>query len=499
MSSHPLLSTTLKKEKRKYSEVIDLTETDSEVENAPTAPKRAALKSNCESCSLPDLEPRDFKPKSEEQSQSQSQGSENSQRTFEDLLDGLKPYQPQDGQGTSPAQVATLHHDLRKIGAESFMAKYLGGTSTRMTARRLGEAFGLDPSDHDDETHMRLLAIAIFRVSSKRQKLAQFNTLDDAVKLLQKSQKIIVVTGAGISTSLGIPDFRSKNTGFYAKVQALGYEDGQDVFDIYEFDRDPGIFYSLAGDILPDLKRYSPTHAFVKLLQDKGRLQTNYTQNIDNLEALAGIHPDRLIQCHGSFATAACRKCNAQVPGHTIFEDMRAHRVARCKTCLNVRPAPIKKKKARRKPQRQSWEDSSDEEDQHAYDIPEAGVMKPDITFFGEQLPNAFFDRLAEHGASCDLVIVIGTSLKVRPVSEMPHYLPHHIPHINISRDPIDHVAFDIQLLGDCDDIVVELCRRAGWDFTHEMIPPGIRTVTTAVTDSEHMWRVKRAKDGAGA
>lgn len=98
--------------------------------------------------------------------------------------------------------------------------------------------------------------------------------------------------------------------------------------------------------------------------------------------------------------------------------------------------------------------------------------MKPDITFFGESLPDEFSRRLTEHDRDkVDLVVVIGTSLKVAPVSEVVPYLPAHIPQIYISRTPVTHINFDIDLLGDCDVVVSELCRRAGWDLTHEMVP----------------------------
>src|SRR5699024_6259414 len=106
-----------------------------------------------------------------------------------------------------------------------------------------------------------------------------------------------------ISTSLGIPDFRSKDTGLYARLEYLGLTDAQEVFDIHLFRQDPSIFYSIAKDILPTEKKFSPTHAFLRLLQDKEKLLTNFTQNIDNVEANAGVLPENLVQCHGSFAT----------------------------------------------------------------------------------------------------------------------------------------------------------------------------------------------------
>ena len=65
-------------------------------------------------------------------------------------------------------------------------------------------------------------------------------------------------------------------------------------------------------------------------------------------------------------------------------------------------------------------------------------------------------------------MIVIGTSMKVSPVNEVPNAVPSEVPHIYISREPVTHINFDIQLLGYCDDVVAELCRRAGWKIEHE-------------------------------
>ncbi|KAK4560335.1 NAD-dependent histone deacetylase sir2 [Recurvomyces mirabilis] len=429
---------------------------------------------------------------------------------LEDILDTIEldPYVAvdEDNVGLSKTQCQQLHRELRKDGPEAFLDHYLTKSSitsklteSNITPKLLGFAFGISPdfAFEDDDIFELVLRKTVSRAYKKRLKLAEYNTIDDAAKLLRSKKNIIVITGAGISTSLGIPDFRSQGTGFYDKVRAMGYGGGEDVFQIDEFDRDPTIFYSLAGDILPDLKRFSPTHAFVKLLQTKERLQTNYTQNIDNLEELAGIDKTRLIQCHGSFATASCRKCTHKVPGRAIFDDIRKQRVAKCKRCIQKlaeQPplrTPLKKRKSKSTNFRKNdWEDSSDD-DESAYDMPQPGVMKPDITFFGEKLANTFFDRFTEKDCKqVDLVIVIGTSLKVAPVSEMPNYLPHSVPHIYISREPIAHVNFDIQLLGECDHIVYELCRRAGWALKHEMIPKDFGVNVTKVEGYDCRWNI---------
>lgn len=121
--------------------------------------------------------------------------------------------------------------------------------------------------------------------------------------------------------------------------------------------------------------------------------------------------------------------------------------------------------------------------------------MKPDITFFGEALPDEFSRRLVEVDRKLtDLVVVIGTSLKVAPVSELVPFLHPHIPQIYISREPIKHHNFDIDLIGDCDVVVAELCKRAGWDLKHEMIPEDqtIKVETEPGWASRHIFTAHR-------
>ena len=372
-----------------------------------------------------------------------------------------------------------LRRRLRQIGPDQFISETI--ETRKFTAKKLCTAFGIRPPSfldgEPDEAYYSLLGLGISRELAKRVKLPQYNTIEDAVCLLNKSKNIIVLTGAGISTSLGIPDFRSKETGLYSQLQHLGLSDPQEVFDISLFREDPSIFYSVAKDILPTTNKFSPTHAFIRLLQEKGKLLTNFTQNIDNLEGHAGILPEKLIQCHGSFATASCVECKYKVKGEEIYKDLKAGRVARCDRCIRtlrqLKPGGIKRKRSNvallGKKRRQEYEDSSDDED---FDIAVAGVMKPDITFFGEDLPATFHNRLANHDRDIvDLVLIIGTSLKVAPVSEVVGFLPANIPQMYISREPCSHVDFDVDMLGDCDTVVAELCRRAGWELKHEMIP----------------------------
>ncbi|RYP50407.1 hypothetical protein DL768_004082 [Monosporascus sp. mg162] len=401
---------------------------------------------------------------------------------FEDAIDGMPEEYgfPDDVDACTPAEAAMYRRQLRSLGPVEFCKRTID--SGLITARKLLTAFGIRPpaflEGAPDEHYFSLLTLAFSRELAKRAKLDMYNSVDDAVRLIQSSRNIIVLTGAGISTSLGIPDFRSTSTGLYSQLEerGLGISDPQDVFNIQVFRDDPTIFYSVAKDILPENnKQFTPTHAFIAMLQNKGKLLTNYSQNIDNIEANAGIRKEKLVQCHGSFATATCQKCGHNIPGDSIFAEIKAGRVPRCEECIAAlrtnRPAKRKRShnSAASRRSRRYDDDSSDGD----YDIPTAGVMKPDITFFGEALPDEFGRRLVEHDRDLvDLVIVIGTSLKVAPVSEVVPYLPPDIPQIYISRTPVSHINFDIDLLGDCDVIVAELCRRAGWDLRHEMIPP---------------------------
>ncbi|KAK0385253.1 hypothetical protein NLU13_7729 [Sarocladium strictum] len=380
----------------------------------------------------------------------------------------------------TPEESARLLRELRENGPAVFIERNID--SGRYTARKLLTAFSIRPppflDNSSDEDHYPLLTLAITRELSKRAKLTKWNTVDDVVALIKACKNIMVITGAGISTSLGIPDFRSKGTGLYSKLEHLGLGDPQEVFDIDVFKDDPSIFYSVAKDIIPSTDRYTPTHRFIAMLHERSKLLTNYSQNIDNLEVKAGVPSSKLVQCHGSFGSASCIKCGWQCAGETIFPEIRAGKIPRCPKCTqNLRPTGTLKRKrsgnaADRPRRRRTEEYDDDDDDEEDYTIPSSGVMKPDITFFGEALPPTFSQRLTTHDRDLvDLVIVIGTSLKVTPVSEISRFLPPHIPQIYISRQAVSHINFDIDLLGDCDVVISELCRRLGWELKHEMVP----------------------------
>ena len=176
------------------------------------------------------------------------------------------------------------------------------------------------------------------------------------------------------------------------------------------------------------------------------KLLRNYTQNIDNLEANVGISPERIIQCHGSFATASCVTCKYQVDGIYLRPAIEDKSISFCPKCI----------KARRK---------LEKKDDY---FPESyGVLKPDMTFFGEKLPDRFHDNINEDLLECDLLISIGTSLEVAPVADIIRKIPGHIPQVLINKDPISHTSFDVSFLGKCDNTATYLCDRLNWNLDH--------------------------------
>ncbi|KAJ1972893.1 NAD-dependent protein deacetylase sirtuin-2, partial [Dimargaris xerosporica] len=121
-------------------------------------------------------------------------------------------------------------------------------------------------------------------------------------------RSIIVLSGAGISTSAGIPDFRSPGTGLYDNLSKFNLPYAEAIFDIDYFRRCPQPFYALAKELYPGNFKPTLSHYFVRLLAEKKRLLRNFTQNIDTLERVAGIDPELLVEAHGSFHTAHCTR-----------------------------------------------------------------------------------------------------------------------------------------------------------------------------------------------
>ncbi|XP_061398231.1 NAD-dependent histone deacetylase sirtuin-1 [Musca vetustissima] len=300
-----------------------------------------------------------------------------------------------------------------------------------------------------DMTLWRILA-SMMAEPPRRKKLSYVNTFNDVIDLLQKSKNIIVLTGAGVSVSCGIPDFRSSD-GIYSRLAKdfPNLPDPQAMFDINYFSRDPRPFFKFAREIYPGQFKPSPCHRFIKMLEQKQKLLRNYTQNIDTLEQVAGIK--NVIECHGSFSTASCTKCKYKCDAESIRADIFAQRIPVCPRCQpNVE---------------QSVDASQPVSELELRQLVENGIMKPDIVFFGEGLPEEFHTVMASDKDKCDLLIVMGSSLKVRPVALIPSSIPNNVPQILINREQLHHLEFDVELLGDGDVIINQICHRLGDDW----------------------------------
>ncbi|KAL7578140.1 hypothetical protein ACA910_012585 [Epithemia clementina (nom. ined.)] len=249
-------------------------------------------------------------------------------------------------------------------------------------------------------------------------------------------QNLLVVTGAGISVSAGIPDFRTPGTGLYDNLQKYNLPFPEAVFDLQYFSHyDPQPFITLASELWPTGETFKPTitHAFLTLLARKNLLLRVYSQNIDGLEHLAELPVDKLVECHGHFRTASCIRCRKQAADMEAIKDtiLKKAQVPKCKSCRK-------------------------------------GLVKPDIVFFGEGLPDRFFKLLPGDLNRADCCMVLGTSLLVAPVSQIPEQVGPECKRILLNRELVgpfesSTTKHDVYQLDDCDDSIRTLAQLLGW------------------------------------
>jgi len=202
--------------------------------------------------------------------------------------------------------------------------------------------------------------------------------LEQLVELLKSSRHVVALTGAGVSTLSGIPDFRSADGLYSQDWHGMSVED---VLSIDVFRAHPEYFYGMKIFVQPE-GRYQPNvvHRVLANLETMGMLKALFTQNIDRLHTIAGSQD--VIELHGSANTNRCLKCGAQYPFAEIVETASAGEVPHCPKC--------------------------------------GGVIKPDIVFYGENLPERAMERADQEFRCCDLVLVLGTSLVVNPAAMLP-------------------------------------------------------------------------------
>jgi NAD-dependent deacetylase len=220
--------------------------------------------------------------------------------------------------------------------------------------------------------------------------------LDDVKTRIAGAKRIVALTGAGISTESGIPDFRSP-TGVWAEYDPF------EVASIDAFRRDPAKVWEFYGRRLDVLAGAEPNagHLALAELERRGLLAAVITQNVDGLHAAAGTR--ELVEVHGTVAQARCLSCDAVTPREEVRGLLPVPHCPRC-----------------------------------------GAVLKPDVVMFGELLPVAAMERALELVAEARLLLVIGSSLEVWPVAGLPDEAIAHgakVAIVNRDPTPYDDVA----------------------------------------------------------
>jgi len=309
--------------------------------------------------------------------------------------------------------------------------------------------------------------------------LSSFDIAGIAEHITSDCKNIIVMCGAGISVSAGIPDFRSKGTGLYDNLEKYNLPTPTAVFDISYFRDNPAAFYMLAQEMWPDKHNPTPTHHFIAELHARGKLLRCYTQNIDSLETRAGLPADKIVAAHGNFDTCSTigelGDDGNVIPGTKKVVDVEEVRKAIENGDHTETGWPALRAKY-------------------------SQLVKPDITFFGERLPQRFFDQRLSDFAKCDLLIVMGTALQVAPFCDLVKFVGPLVPRLLINRSPVggpsgdliaaglcetDSMALDYRegvnkrdalYEGECDAGVRELAKALGWaDALEERVRKSVR------------------------
>ncbi|MGB3907354.1 MAG: NAD-dependent protein deacylase [Methanomethylovorans sp.] len=221
------------------------------------------------------------------------------------------------------------------------------------------------------------------------------------LSLMHSSNHSVFLSGAGISTLSGIPDFRGSK-GIYKQF------DVDKIFDIHYFRKDPAYFYIHGREFIYNLEEREPNiiHKMLAKLEDEGIVKSIITQNIDMLHQKAGSK--RVIEIHGSPANHVCLHCNKKFPYELISPIVHGPQVVpKCDGC--------------------------------------GGLVKPDIIFFGEMLDQNILSQAISESLKADLMVVIGSSLVVQPAASLPLNTIKHggrLVIINNMPTPLDEYAY---------------------------------------------------------
>ena len=210
--------------------------------------------------------------------------------------------------------------------------------------------------------------------------------------------------GAGISTSAGLPDFRFSN-GLYNQLQEkYKLSTPEEFFLLETFIKNPKLFYEVSK--LTDMSKYKPTisHKFMSFLTKKQIVKYIFTQNVDGLEIKAKIPKEKLVFAHGNNNEGHCALCHYEVDIAKINEGINKGEVYYCPKCK--------------------------------------GPCKPKVVFYGEGLPSRFFKCLQDI-KDIDLIIIMGTSLKVYPFAGIPQYVGPNVGIVVFNMEKVGEYNYD--------------------------------------------------------
>ena len=205
------------------------------------------------------------------------------------------------------------------------------------------------------------------------------SSIDHLVEILSQRPACVALTGAGLSTRSGIPDFRSPDAGLWARLDRLPDVEQSRVMTIHSFKENPAGFYQRFSPLLATILSAEPNpahHALARLEAD-GYVRAIVTQNGDMLHQQAGSQ--QVIEIHGTLARAICLSCYRWDEGLPHWQQLLADgTVPHCRQC--------------------------------------GGLLKPDVILTGEQLPALLVLKARRLLQACDVILAVGTSFSVRPV-----------------------------------------------------------------------------------
>ena len=238
-------------------------------------------------------------------------------------------------------------------------------------------------------------------------------------EMVGNSRNTVILTGAGISTPSGIPDFRSEGTGLWSKDEPL------EVASLNTFRHSPEEFFAWIRPLLKLIVEAepNPAHNAITALENSGYIKAIITQNIDNLHQRSGSK--KVFETHGTISTLTCTKCFNRTSSDPYIQPfIKKGVIPHCPKC--------------------------------------EGILKPDVILFGEQMPHDAWEHSLEAARECDLMIVAGSSLEVLPVAGIPMQALDRGAHLVIINQTPTYlgVRADMVILDDVAKLLPEISRQ---------------------------------------